>query len=153
LPATPTVRLERDALMAMLQQGPDIGAELMTQAATAEVSDPSLRVVRDAIAAALPGLGTADWFAQVLAEAPEPHQGLIRELALAPLPVPRQGEGQAAAYARDVVVSLLDRDLLALKGQMVARMQRLGDSNSPESRQIQEQLTMLETARRSLRVE
>ena len=153
LPATPTVRLERDALMAMLQQGPVIGAELMMQAATAEVTDPSLRVVRDAIAAALPALHAPGWFEQVLGEAPEPHRGLIRELALAPLPVPRQAPELTEGYAREVVVSLLDRDLLALKGQLVARMQRLGDTASQESRQIQQQLAALEAARRTLRAE
>ena len=153
LPVTPTVRLERDALMAMLQQGEGVGTELMAQAATAEVSDPSLRVVRNAIAAALPSLGAGDWFERVLDEAPEPYRGLVRELALAPLPVPKQAAEQLAAYARQVVVSLLDRDLLALKGQLVARMQRLGASDAAGSRQIQEQLTALEAARRSLRVE
>ena len=153
LPATPTARLERDALMAMLQQGAAVGAELMTQAVTAEVGEPSLRVVRDAIAAALPSLGAADWFERVLAEAPTQLQGLIRELALAPLPVPPGSPEVLAGYARGVVVSLLDRDLLALKGQLVARMQRVGDPQAEESRRIQEQLAALEAARRSLRAD
>lgn len=152
LPATPTVRLERDALMAMLQQAEAIGSELMTQAATAEVGDASLRVVRDAIAAALPALGGADWFERVQAEAPEQLRPLIRELALAPLPVPTGQPDLVAGYARSIVVSLLDRDLLALKGQLVARMQRVGDAQSPESRRIQQQLSQLEAARRSLRI-
>lgn len=153
LPATPTVRLERDALMAMLQQGPAVGIELMTQAATAEVSEPSLRVVRDAIAASLPAVGTEHWFATVLDEAPEPYRGLIRELALAPLPVPKTAAEQLGAYARGVVVALLDRDLLALKGQLVARLQRMGNTDLAGSRQVQEQLSALEAARRSLRSE
>lgn len=151
LPSTHAVRLERDALMAMLQQGPQIGAELMAQAVTADVGDPSLRVVRDAIAATLPRLHEADWFERVLDETPEPYRGLVREIGLAPLPVPQQTPELLGSYARGVVVSLLDRDLRGLKGELVARMQRIGDPADPASRRIQEQLTALESARRALR--
>ena len=149
LPKTPGARLERDALMAMLQQPDAIGHELMAQAVTAEVGEPALRVVRDAIAAALGSLGQPGWFEAVLAEAPEPYRDLIRELAFAPMPQNRPE--LLAGYARDVVASLLDRDLLSLKGELVARMQRIGDPGAPASRRIQEQLAALEAARRSLR--
>ncbi len=151
LPATPSVRLERDALMAMLQQAPAIGAELMTQAVTAEVGDPTLRTVRDAIAAALPGLGAEDWLERVAAEAPPQYAGVIRELAIAP--IPQRKPELLGDYARAVVVSLLDRDLLSLKAELVARMQRIGDPSDPASRRIQEQLAALELARRSLRAD
>ncbi|MBO1902637.1 DNA primase [Leucobacter weissii] len=153
LPDHPSVRLERDALMAMLQEGPRVGAELMAQAVTAEIGDPSLRVARDAVAGALPGLDQPGWFERVLAATPESHRGLVRELGLAPMPVPRQNPERLAGYARGVVVSLLDRDLLALKNELVARMQRVGDPGDPGSRRIQEQLTALESARRALRVD
>jgi len=109
--------------------------------------------VRNAVAAALPALDTTEWFERVLHEAPEPYRGLIRELGLAPLPVPKQSPEAVADYARNIVIALLERDLLALKGQLVARMQRMGESDSAESRQIQQQLTALETARRALRGE
>ena len=151
LPNAPGVWLERDALMAMLQQGEAVGPDLLSQAVTAQVDEPRLRAVRDAIAAALPALGTDQWLAEVLAQTPEALQDLARELALAPMPQ-RKAE-QLAAYAKDVVVSLLDRDLLNLKGELVARMQRIGDSADAGSRRIQEQLVALEAARRGLRVE
>lgn len=151
LPSTPGVRLERDTLMAMLQQPDAIGAELMAQAVTAEVHEPSLRVVRDAIAATLDWYGNPAWFERVLDEAPEPYRELLRELAVAPMPQNRPE--LISAYARDVVISLLDRDLLSLKGELVARMQRIGDATAPDSRQIQKQLAALEAARRSLRAD
>lgn len=151
LPAGPSLRLERDALMAMLQQPAEVGFELMAQAVTAEVSDPALRVVRDALAVAINAYGQPDWFDQVQSEAPEPYRELIRELALAPMP--QNNPALLGAYARDVVVSLLDRDLLSLKAELVSRLQRVGDSTDPASRQIQEQLAALESARRSLRPE
>ncbi|WP_125099226.1 DNA primase [Leucobacter chromiireducens] len=147
----PTTRLERDALMAMLQQGEAIGAELLQQAATAQVNEPNLRLVRDAIAAALPALGTPEWLDAVSAATPETHRGLFRELTM--LPMPERRPEQLAVYARDVVVSLLDRDLVGLKQELLARMQRIGDSSDPGSRRLQEQLVALEAARRGLREE
>ncbi len=147
----PTTWLERDALMAMLQQGESVGPDLLQQAVTAQVLEPDLRVVRDALGAALPVLGTPAWWDAVMAAAPESHHGLIRELAMAPMP--QRNLDQLAAYARDVVVSLLDRDLVELKRELLARHQRIGDSADPRARQIQEQLVALESARRSLRAD
>lgn len=151
LPATPGVRLERDALMAMLQQPEAVGPDLMAQAVTAEVTDPALKVVRDAIGATMTTMGEPGWFERVLSEAPEPYRELIRELAFAPMPQNRPE--LLPAYSRDVIASLLDRDLLSLKSELVARMQRIGDPADPGSRRIQEQLAALESARRSLRAE
>ncbi len=151
LPATPSVRLERDALMAMLQQSAEVGVDLMAQAVTAEVGESSLKVVRDAIGATLDSMSEPGWFERVLAEAPEPYRDLIRELAIAPMP--QNKPELLPLYARDVIASLLDRDLLSLKSELVARMQRIGDPTGTGSRQIQEQLAALESARRSLRAE
>lgn len=145
----PTTRLERDALMAMLQQGEAVGPELLQQAITAQVNEPNLRVVRDAIGAALPTLDTPGWIERVVAAAPESHRGLLRELAVVPMPEKRAEH--IGAYARDVVVSLLDRDLVGLKQELLARMQRIGDSSDAGSRRLQEQLVALEAARRGLR--
>lgn len=153
LPNTPEVRLERDALMAMVQNGPALGGELMGQAVTAEVGDPSLRVIRDAIAGALPGLAAPGWFERVLAEAPERYRNLVRELSFAAMPVPKSAPESLDVYTRGVVVALLDRDLLSLKGELVARLQRLGNDGGEDSRRIQEQLAALESARRALRSE
>lgn len=149
LPQTPSVRLERDALMAMLQQTAAIGPELMAQAVTAEVGDRSLRVVRDAIATALQWHADEGFFDRVLAETPEPYRALVQELGVAPMPT--NNPAAVGVYARDVVASLLDRDLLSLKAELVSRMQRIGDPGDPGSRRIQQQLAALETARRSLR--
>lgn len=151
LAQSPTTRLERDALMAMLQRATDIGVELMTQAVTAEMRDPALCAVRDAVAAALPTLGHDGWLEAVIAAAPPALAPLVRELAIAPMPM--NNPSGIAVYARAVVVSLLDRDLLWLKGELVARMQRIGDPNDAGSRRIQEQLSALEVARRSLSAE
>ncbi|QIK61941.1 DNA primase [Leucobacter viscericola] len=151
LRSTPTTWLERDALMSMLQQGEAVGADLLAQAVTAQVMEPNLKVVRDALGVALPQLGSTGWLDAVLEATPPSHQDLVRELAMAPMPERRPD--QLKVYAREVVVSLLDRDLLSLKGELLSRMQRIGDSSDPGSRRIQEQLVALEAARRGLRDE
>lgn len=140
---------ERDALMAMIQQGPAIGSELLEQAVTAQVTEPQLRVVRDALAQALPHLAGGSWAEAVLHATPPSHQNLVRELAVAPLP--QRDPELLVEYAREIVIALLDSDLISLKQELLARMQRLGDSSSEASRRIQEQLAALEHARRALR--
>jgi DNA primase len=67
--------------------------------------------------------------------------------------MPQRRPELIAAYARDVVISLLDRDLLALKQELLARHQRIGDASDPGARRIQQQLVALEAARRGLREE
>ena len=145
----PSVWLERDAIMAMLQQGPAVGVDLVEQAVTAQVGEPHLRIVRDALAAALPRLGSDGWIEAVLEAAPPSHHGLVRELAVAALP--QRDPAQLGVYARGVVKSLLDRDLISLKQELLSRMQRIGDPSHEDSRRIQEQLAALEQARRGLR--
>ena len=140
---------ERDALMAMIQQGPEIGSDLLEQAVTAQVTEPQLRVVRDALAQALPQVAGGSWAEAVLQATPMSHQSLVRELAVAPLP--QRDPNLIVEYAREIVISLLDSDLVSLKQELLSRMQRLGDPSSEASRRIQEQLAALENARRALR--
>ena len=149
LPNTPSTWLERDAIMAMLQHPQAIGEELLAQASTAQVSDPSLAVIRDAIAVNLPADQSAAWLDRVIRSAPAPYADFARELAIAPLP--QKNPELLDAYAKDVVTSLLERDLLSLKAELVRRLQRNGETSAEESRRIQEQIMSLEQARRSLR--
>ena len=149
LPNTPATWLERDALMAMLQQPAALDSELFAQASTAQVTDPSLVVIRDAIAANLPAEQSPAWVDRVIESVPEPFTDLARELAMAPLP--QKKPEMVQSYVRDVVTSLLERDLLSLKAELVRRLQRAGESSPDESRRIQEQMVSLENARRALR--
>lgn len=151
LPNDPSTWLERDALMAMLQHPDAIDEDIFAQASTALVSEPSLAVVRDAIASNLPAEASSDWVERVVQSAPQPFSELTRELAIAPLP--QNNPEMVKIYARDIVTSLLERDLLSLKSELLRRLQRLGEDSDEESRRIQEQLMSLEQARRSLRSE
>lgn len=149
LPNTPSTWLERDAIMAMLQHPGAIDPELYAQASTALVSEPSLAVIRDAIAVNLPAEQSPAWVERVIHSTPAPFVDFARELAIAPLP--QKNAELLDAYARDVVTSLLERDLLSLKAELVRRLQRSGETSAEESRRIQEQIVSLEQARRSLR--
>lgn len=149
LPNDPSTWLERDALMAMLQHPDAIPADVFAQASTALVHEPSLAVVRDAIAANLPATQSPSWVERVVESAPPPFGELARELAIAPLP--QNNPEMVKTYARDIVTSLLERDVLSLKSELLKRLQRLGESDVEESRKIQQQLMALEEARRGLR--
>lgn len=149
LPNTPSTWLERDALMAMLQHPGMLDPELFAQASTAHVADPSLLVVRDAIAANLPAEQSRNWVDRVIESTPAPFTDLARELAVAPLP--QKNADSIPFYVRDVVTSLLERDLLAVKAELVRRLQRSADADPDDTRRIQEQIVSLEHARRALR--
>ncbi len=147
----PATRKERDALMAMLQMPSDVGADLLAQAAQSFVSNPSLAVVRDAIGANADNLDQMTWIERVAGDVPENIRALVMQLAVAP--IPERSEKEMAAYARAIVVSLVERDVVRRKADLVSRMQRLDPAATQESREIQRQLLDLEAQRRTLRDE
>lgn len=149
LPNTPNTWLERDALMAMIQQPEAIGEDLMGQAVTAQVFDPSLQVVRDAIGASLPAASTGEWLSRLMDTTPEPFRDLVRELAVAPMRI--RNEAAVPLYAREGAVSLIERDLLGLQTELKSRMQRMPNEQADARRRLQEQIVALEHARRGLR--
>jgi DNA primase len=147
----PATRMERDALMAMLQMPSDVGADLLAQAAQSYVSNPSLAVVRDAIGANSDNLDQMTWIERVTGDVPDNIRALVMQLAVAP--IPERSEKEMAAYARAIVVSLVERDVVRRKADLVSRMQRLDPAATEESREIQRQLLDLEAQRRTLRDE
>jgi len=151
LPTDPATRLERDALMAILQHPKEIGAELMRRATGAAFFDHTLSVVRDAIAGRLEQLETPQWLEGVAAEVPPGFSTLVNQLGVAPIP---ERADRIGAYARSVVVDLIDRDLLRRKRDLLGSMQRMDATVDPERySQVQRDLVSIETERRALRVE
>ena len=149
LPRDAPTKLERDAMMAMLQRPEAIESDLMEQAVTAKVNHPALRVIRDAIAANLPATPDAAWVERVVHSVPADLQDLTRELAV--LPLPERTPEALTRYARGIVVSLLDRDLVALKHELMSWMSRIGDPNDERFQQTNAHVMELEAARRALR--
>ena len=147
----PATRLERDAIMAMLQMPQDVGVELLSEAAQSFVANPNLATIRDAIGANQQNAHQASWIDSVSADVPENLRPLVLQLAVAPLP--ERGEKEMTVYARAIVVAMVERDVVRRKSDLMSRMQRLDSGSADESREIQRQLIELEAKRRKLRDE
>ncbi len=152
LPGDLTTRTERDALMAMLQHPATVGFELMQRAARARIENGALAVVRDAIGASLDRFDSADWLDVVLGQTPSPFDALAKELAVAPIPE-REGR-EITTYCRGIVVSIVERDLIREKSELLGQSFRTDMKTEPERwREIQVRIAAVEAERRSIRQE
>ena len=151
LPADPVSRIERDALMAMLQHPTLVGLDLVQRAVSTGMTNPTLAVVRDALAAALAHAAAPDWLERVVAETPAPLTNLVTELAMAPLP--ERTEREVTRYVRDITIVLIEKDLLRQKAELLGRLQRADATNREVYVAIQRELVRVEAERRNLRVE
>lgn len=149
LPTDPATRLERDALMAMLQRPTEVGAELIARASRVGFIDNTLAVVRDAIATSLAHVDSPDWLTKVAHEVPAPFETLVKQLGVAPIP---EREELIGAYCRGVTVALVDRDLLRQKKDLLGALQRADATAEAEKyRELQRELVRVEAERRALR--
>ncbi len=122
LPSTTSVRLERDALMAMLQYPRSVGRDLLVRASGVGYSNAALAAVRDAIALSIDAFDQPDWVG-VIAEAVAPHyRGLVEQMAVAPIPE-RPGR-ELDVYVRKVTSSLIERHLVRRKEEVKGQLQR-----------------------------
>ncbi|GAA1756510.1 DNA primase [Agromyces humatus] len=149
LPNDPSTRLERDALQVMLQYPDRVGDELLRHAIDSRFGDPTLTVVRDGIASVLGSPDPVVRVDRVMAEVPQPFVGVVQQLAVAP--VPQRSEAELEVYARGVVSSLVDRELLRQKAELLGRLQRLDRADQATFAVLQRALVELETERRALR--
>jgi DNA primase len=149
LPVDQPTRQERDALMAILQHPSDVGRELVERVIRVRFVNPTLTVVRDAIAASVASLESPEWVAAVTAEVPVTYASLVQQLAVGPIP---ERQERMAAYCARVAIDLIDRDLLRTKADLLGALQRTDSASEPEKyRIVQQQLMSVETDRRRLR--
>jgi len=149
LPTDPTTRLERDALMAMLQYPAEVGLDFIRRGANVTFTDNTLAVVSDAIATSAEHWEAPDWLARVSDEVPLPFATLVKQLGVAPIPERPELIG---AYCKDVVAGLIDRDLLRQKKDLLGALQRTDATAEVEKYgQIQRDLVRVEGERRALR--
>ncbi|MEX1080307.1 MAG: DNA primase [Homoserinimonas sp.] len=152
LPSDPATRLERDAVMAILQQPTEVGRPLVERAAQSGFSNASLAVVRDAIASCLEALESSSWLERIIDEVPAPFSMLVKELGLAP--IPEKSGRELAAYCQGIASALIDRDLLRRKAELLGRLQRTDSTAEPERYSVvQRELVRVEAERRALRAE
>ncbi|UCR89454.1 DNA primase [Mycetocola spongiae] len=149
LPRDPSTRLERDALMAVLQHPEAVDRSLVERAMHTSFVNPSLAVVRDGIAATFASFGQPGWFQAVAEIVPGPIRSLVEQLAVAPIPQ-RNGD-ELSGYVVDITVSLIDRDLLRRSHDLRGRLQRADPQDRDGYRAVQSELLELEAERRTLR--
>jgi DNA primase len=151
LATDPATRLERDALMAMLQYPDRVGRDLIARAGQVAFVDNTLAVVRDAVATSLDHVSSGDWLGRIAAEVPAPFATLVQQLGVAPIP---EREELLGSYCTGVVTALVDRDLLRRKRDLLGTMQRLDSAADPARyAEVQRELVALEADRRALRAE
>ena len=149
LPNDPVTRLERELLMALLQHPDHIDRAVAERSLHTAFGQPALATVRDAMLAAFEAYGAADWPRRVTEEAPSAFEPLVTQLAIAPLPL---REGFEAEYCRGVTTSLIERDLLRRKTELLGALQRTDAEAEPERhRTLQRELVELEAERRRVR--
>jgi DNA primase len=149
LPNDPVTRLERELLMALLQHPDQIDRATAERSLHTAFGQPALATVRDAMLAAFDAYGGADWARRVTEEAPGAFEPLVTQLAIAPLPL---RAGFEAEYCRGVTTSLIERDLLRRKTELLGALQRTDAENDPERhRTLQRELVELEAERRRVR--
>jgi DNA primase len=142
-------RLERELLMALLQHPEDVPRETAQRALSTGFSQPALATVRDALIAAFEHYGTPHWARAVTEEAPGAFAPLVTQLAIAPLPV---RDDHVAEYCAGITTSLIERDLLRRKAELLGALQRTDQAADPSRyRDLQTQLMTLEAERRRVR--
>lgn len=151
LPNDPATRLERDALQAMLQYPDEVGTELLRHAVDCRFSNATLSVVRDGVASVLASGDAAVRVDRVVDEVPQPFAGVVRQLAVAP--IPQRGNAELSVYVRGVVSALVDRELLRQKSELLGRLQRTDRADTDTFAALQRGLVELERERRALRDE
>ncbi|MGG7464078.1 DNA primase [Plantibacter sp. YIM 135347] len=151
LPTDPNTRLERDAVMALLQYPALAGRELVERAVQSGFTNGSLAVVRDAMSVSLASLDSPTWLNAVSEQVPATFTSLVHELGLAS--VPEANEDKLGAYVKDITISLIERDLLRRKADLLGTLRRTDPNDADAYRAIGQQMTEVEAERRSLRTE
>jgi len=152
LPNDPITRLERDAMMAVLQQPSLVDEGRIRSLGLVAMQNPVLAAVRDAIVANWAAGDDAGRVLRIAEQVPPGIGTLVQQLAVAPLPT-RPGQ-EVAAFVEGIVAALLERDLTRRKAELLGQLQRTDPVAEPElHRALQEDLLRLEQERRALRRE
>jgi DNA primase len=152
LPIDVNTRMERDALMAILQYPREVGLELTQKAAQVAFGNGTLAVVRDGVAASIEDFGSPHWVERVITEVPAPFANLVRELTAAS--IPEKTGRDLTVYCQAITTDLIGRGLLRRKAEVLGQLQRTDAAAEPERyRELQRESMRIEAERRALRPE
>ncbi len=147
----PVLGAEGRLLQVLLQfpnQVPDTAfAQLGEASFTHPVFVAMFRAVQDA---GMPSLAAGDWMEKVTAAAPNAVQQLVRELAVAPLPV--RGSDNIGLFAEDLVRGTRQRQLLRRKAELYSRLQRADSAGDAAAREaVNAELMVVQREEHALR--
>lgn len=149
--ADPNVRLEHDALVALLQYPQLVTEQQWGQFVAAPLSVGAFAAVQSAMkgASAYRGSGT-DWIEHVRAGVPDVLAGYVTRLAVTPLPT--SDERRLGDYLLGLLKSLIAARMNLEKARMLSEMQRL-DAVADAARitELNREIYELELRRRTLR--
>lgn len=149
--ADPNVRLEHDALVALLQYPHLVTEQQWGQFVAAPLSVGAFAAVQSAMkgASAYRGSGT-DWIEHVRAGVPDVLAGYVTRLAVTPLPT--SDERRLGDYLLGLLKSLIAARMNLEKARMLSEMQRL-DAVADAARitELNREIYQLELRRRTLR--
>jgi DNA primase len=148
LPVDIETRMERDALIAILQRPDAVGRELIERAGTVRMRNSVLAVVRDGAIETVDGCERPDWVTKVAEAVPSRFAGLVAQLGIAPIP---EREANVDKWARAQVAELVAVDLGRRKFELQGTSQRAAaDGDTTRARAIQIEIAELEIERRRL---
>ena len=145
----PQTKLERGILEVLVQRPQSFSSTVLRRITAAGFQDATYQALLTAAVSIADSLESSDFANQLSNAVPDELVGLVRELALSPLPV--RSDSELERYAKGVVKSALIQALAREKTDLLAALKRIDpDAPGDSVSQIQRQLVELETERRTL---
>lgn len=143
----PATRLEREALVVLLQHGSMVPFELAQRAVISHVANPSLEIVRDGMLVNIDRIAHRSFADAVAESVPESLVGLVRDLSMSPIDTNERG---LERYVLGCVKALVQRDMLREKANLQSQAMRMRAKDPESARELDHQVAALETERRHL---
>jgi len=145
----PVDKLETQIMQVLLQNPSAFSTHQLRRMQAAGIATPSYKALLDLVLENSDQLNDSSFANLIASIAPQELQSVVRELALAPLPL--KSEAELGKYSQGIVSSAMIRALDREKTDLLAALRRaeLGGSDEQKAA-IQRQLVDLEAERRSL---
>jgi DNA primase len=141
-------RRERQLLEVLLQAPQAFDSNSLLRITAAGLTDSRFQQIAQAAARNFGEHQSGNWANTLLTQLPDEFGELIRELAMAEMPVSSPAE--LDRYARGVVRGAQIQALAREKTELLAALRRIDPANSEQSAAIQKQLVLLDQERRAL---
>jgi DNA primase len=145
----PVDKLETQIMQVLVQNPSAFSNNQLRRMQAAGIATPSYKTLLDLVLENSDQLNDSSFANLIASVAPQELQSVIRELALAPLPL--KSEAELGKYSQGIVSSAMIRALDREKTDLLAALRRADLGGSDEQKAaIQRQLVDLEAERRSL---